>query len=186
MYSTEPDQCFNAIIGRFIYLFQAVKGQHPILPIYGNDVCSDGRGDQVQVLQGLFVSQTQAQAEGCDQLEAYPAAAQLLIGVKTPLLLGIEDGYSRRQLSIRQVMVAHDEVDLQGGCISDKIHRFDAAVEGNDQRKPIIPGKINTLPGDAIAFPVSMRDVKNRSDLAHSPYGGTGKGQATAVVPSTS
>ena len=68
-----------------------------------------------------------------DDFEANTTAAELLVGIGTIGLLGIEDGDGIGNNITRKMMVANDEINAILFGIGHLCHSFDTAVEGNDE-----------------------------------------------------
>src|SRR5262245_3610083 len=110
-----------------------MKCQRPVFAGHRNDVGGNSGGHEVEVFEYGVVIQVELRRQRGDQLKAYSAAAEILVGISAILLFWIEDRHGRRQFVVRQVMIAYDEIDADVLGIGYQVHRLDAAVEGNDQ-----------------------------------------------------
>ena len=59
-------------------------------------------------------------------------------------------------------MVANDEIDSETVGIVHPVHRFDAAIECNNQRAAFLFGGIDTFLRDAVPFRITVRDIINK------------------------
>ena len=142
-----------------IELFQSVESQDAVFVGHRHDVGCNADGAEIEQWDESREGDAVVFGKGLHQFEPYTASAEVLEWVGVIGTFRIKDGDGRRQLLVRHVMVADDEVDahLFGPC--DLLVGFNAAVEDNNQLHASLAGVLQSFVAYSIAFIVTVRNV---------------------------
>ena len=132
--------------------------QHPVLAGDGHDVRRRGKGDEVEVGEGLLGRAAETREDGLRELERDAAAAQLLERIRTAGTLGVEDGHGVGQRLFGGMVIADDEVDSPCSYRLGLGHGRDAAVERDDEPGADRGGMCDAGFAEAIAVLDAVRD----------------------------
>ena len=133
--------------------------KYSVLAHYRYYVRSDAYGAQIQ--QGYEFGEGDAVVlgKGLYELETHSASRQVTIWVCGICAFGVQYCHCRRQLVIRHMMVADDEVYAFVLGVLDFVYCLYAAVQYDDKFHPRFLGKVYALTRDTISFLIPVRDV---------------------------
>ena len=134
-------------------------GKDAVFPHHGDDVRGDADGTQIQQRRQFVELDAVVEGKRLHELETHAAAGEFRVGVVVVVAFRVQDGSSLRQHIVGHVVVADDEVHAQRLGIGDFLHRFDAAVQNDDEFHAALRCHLNAFVGDAVAFVVAVRDV---------------------------
>jgi hypothetical protein len=115
---------------------------------------------EVEARIEVFHIQPAFDAHGLHEFEPHPTAAQFLVGIGAVRALRVEHRHGIGQCFARKVVVADDHVHAPCVGMVHLVHRADAAVEGDDERKPVVGRKVDALGAHAIALAIAVGNVE--------------------------
>ena len=106
---------------------------------------------------------------GLHEFETHAATRQLVERIVAVGALGIENGYGRRNLLGRKMVVADDEIHALLLRINNLFHGFDTAIEGYGQRHALAGGVVDALDRYAVTVVITVGDVENEVRVTYLP-----------------
>ena len=148
---------------------EPVVGQNAVLPHQRHDVRGDAHHQQVHQRTNLLEGHVVLLGIGLNQLEAHPAARQLVEGVGAVDPLGVQYSHGLRYFVGREMVVADDEIHAFLLRIDYFFRGFDATVQRDDESYALAGRMVDSLDGYAVAFGIPVGNVERQvlvSDVA--------------------
>ena len=157
--SANLHQRFDTDAGRAVQLAKSVVGKDAVLAHNGHDVRSNADGTEVEKRDKLGELNTVVDGKSLYQLEAHAAAAEVLVGIRVVRTLGVQNSHSGRQLLVRHMVVADNEVDAFFLGVGNFVDCLDAAVEHNNEPDTRLASIVHSLARNAVTILVAVGDV---------------------------
>ena len=109
------------------------------------------------------------------------ATAQFIIRIAAIVTFWIQNGYSFWQNGSRSVVVANDKIDVSFFGIGHMIDGFNPTIQGDNQRKTIVVGIINSLERDAVAFVITVGNIRGDIRIKRFQIGGNERNRRGSI-----
>ena len=131
--SANVDDGFQTCARTVVDLAQSVESEDAVFAHDRHYVRSDTDCNHVEQWDEIAEVYAVADSKCLHKLESYTASRQVFVGIGGILALGVEDGCSLRQLIVRHVMVADNEVYALSLGICYFFNSLDATIEHDDK-----------------------------------------------------
>ena len=138
---------------------QPVVGEDAIFARDGHDVRCNRHGTEVEQLVQAVELNAIVGGKGLHEFETHTAAREVRVGVVIVAALGVENGHSRGQDLVGNVVVANDEIDATLLGIGDFFDGLDATVQDDDEAHTGFGGIVDTAFRHPVTFFVAVGDV---------------------------
>ena len=134
-------------------------GEDAIFARDGHDVRCNRHGTEVEQLVQAVEFNAIVGGKSLHEFETHAAAREMRVGVVIVAALGIENGHSRGQDLVGNVVVADDEIDATLLGIGDFFDGLDATVQDDDEAHTGFGGIVDTAFRHPVTFFVAVGDV---------------------------
>jgi len=138
--------------------FQAEVGHRTVLARERRDVRSRGDGHEIQIVIRLF-GYALTLAKRLDELEGDAAGGEILEGIRTAGLDGIEDGVGGGKVFGGLVVIADDDVDVERIRSVDCLDGRNSYIDGNNQGGGLVMCKGHAIGCEAEPLVKTVRNV---------------------------